>query len=431
MSYTSEKPSYQAQYDRMCQLFGYYIHYGNSYGAVQNPREWRDLDKMIERRRRFKKTNNIVEIGVYQGGTSWLLARHLEPGGRLVGVDVESMGAGDHARTIYAQLNEDGYDAHYLTMTSAAAFEHVEKMVPDGIDVLHIDADHAYEGVRFDFETYLPLMKPDGLIIFHDIRYIEDVTQLWERIDIDARRHEFFTKRHGFGLGLLELNRRYGPDENYYCSKPIVRKTVDIDAPVVGVTAGTGPLEPHVKLLAEQFTKLNDLPCVTLTDHVHWENVPTHPSWVKAWLFDFLPNAGRIVWMDADIFPAKPLGPLPDHPFAAVSDLDGALESETIGLPLMSIAKAYFNDGFFIASSECRQMFVELKRRAFGWPQGALWDQSWLNVLVPHFFGDWHRLPKTYNWLMKMGTPPDGTINEHYTFLPNREGLLLQRYEEA
>lgn len=48
--------------------------------------------------------------------------------------------------------------------TDAAA----AKFPPRAIDVLHIDADHSYEWVKRDFDTYLPLMKPHGIVTLHD-----------------------------------------------------------------------------------------------------------------------------------------------------------------------------------------------------------------------------------------------------------------------
>jgi len=37
------------------------------------------------------------------------------------------------------------------------------------LDVLFIDGDHSYGGVRADWEMYGPLVAPDGLVAFHDI----------------------------------------------------------------------------------------------------------------------------------------------------------------------------------------------------------------------------------------------------------------------
>jgi cephalosporin hydroxylase len=37
------------------------------------------------------------------------------------------------------------------------------------VGLLFIDGDHAYEGVKRDWELYSPLVKPGGWIAFHDI----------------------------------------------------------------------------------------------------------------------------------------------------------------------------------------------------------------------------------------------------------------------
>ena len=37
------------------------------------------------------------------------------------------------------------------------------------IDLLFIDGDHSYEGVKLDFELYSKILSPDGIIILHDI----------------------------------------------------------------------------------------------------------------------------------------------------------------------------------------------------------------------------------------------------------------------
>ncbi len=39
------------------------------------------------------------------------------------------------------------------------------------IDILFIDGDHGYEQVLFDYRTFAPFVKKDGLIIFHDVRH--------------------------------------------------------------------------------------------------------------------------------------------------------------------------------------------------------------------------------------------------------------------
>jgi len=43
------------------------------------------------------------------------------------------------------------------------------RKVPDGyFDMIYIDGDHAYEGVKRDIEAAVPKLKPEGVLIFND-----------------------------------------------------------------------------------------------------------------------------------------------------------------------------------------------------------------------------------------------------------------------
>lgn len=75
----------------------------------------------------------------------------------------------DKDTTHYAQahLNAAGLDfnVRYIVGDSAMAANYWT--YPD-IDLLVIDADHSYRGVKRDLTAWLPFVKPDGVIFFHD-----------------------------------------------------------------------------------------------------------------------------------------------------------------------------------------------------------------------------------------------------------------------
>lgn len=55
------------------------------------------------------------------------------------------------------------------------------------VDFVFIDGDHTYEGVKSDFVQYGPLVRPGGLIAFHDILPRPDfpdiqVDQFWKEV---------------------------------------------------------------------------------------------------------------------------------------------------------------------------------------------------------------------------------------------------------
>ena len=74
------------------------------------------------------------------------------------------------------------------------------------IDVLMIDGDHTYAGVRKDFEEYAPLVRAGGLIVFHDILPHPgvpacQVDRLWREIRDGYQHHEYCEPDHDAGWG--------------------------------------------------------------------------------------------------------------------------------------------------------------------------------------------------------------------------------------
>lgn len=82
------------------------------------------------------------------------------------------------------------------------------------MDFLFIDGDHTYEGVKKDYELYSGLVRPGGMIGFHDIVDRPEqpnirVCQFWNELKRDHRHTEFIEtsdQRRKIGIGLIYVD---------------------------------------------------------------------------------------------------------------------------------------------------------------------------------------------------------------------------------
>jgi len=120
----------------------------------------------------------------------WLGDAHAERYGEEVYEDVR-------------QYNEAHYKSFsYLLRTS---FDEALVQFQDGsIDLLHIDGLHTYEAASHDFRTWLPKVRPGGIVLLHDItvRHADfGIWLLWN--EIKAEFPETFEFHHSWGLGVV------------------------------------------------------------------------------------------------------------------------------------------------------------------------------------------------------------------------------------
>jgi predicted O-methyltransferase YrrM len=104
--------------------------------------------------------HNVLEIGV-AGATFFLLSRLAT--GKKVAIDVRDLRSKIHTFMF-------GHEWLYFQGDSQS-----EKMLEDvrayceTFDIIFIDGDHRYEGVKRDFENYRTLLSERGVILFHDV----------------------------------------------------------------------------------------------------------------------------------------------------------------------------------------------------------------------------------------------------------------------
>jgi len=147
----------------------------------------------------------------------WLGDAHAERYGEEVYEDVR-------------QYSDTQYRAFsYLLRTS---FDDALVQFRDGtIDLLHIDGLHTYEAASHDFRTWLPKVRPGGIVLLHDIavRHADfGIWLLWD--EIKAEFSETFEFHHSWGLGVLRKPGGEGQQhallEALFNSPPSIREQI-------------------------------------------------------------------------------------------------------------------------------------------------------------------------------------------------------------
>jgi predicted O-methyltransferase YrrM len=163
-----------------------------------------------------ERPRRLLEIGTARGGTLFALCRAAAPDAVIVSLDLP-WGSGGGYRPwregLYSRFGRGRQQVVPLRGDSAdpATRDHVvEALGGDLLDFLLIDGDHSYDGARRDWESYSPLVRPGGLIAFHDIvpgpeKLVGGVPELWREISSDRPTetvvHDWDQK--GCGLGLV------------------------------------------------------------------------------------------------------------------------------------------------------------------------------------------------------------------------------------
>ena len=108
------------------------------------------------------QAHNILEIGFK--GSSFHIMSQLSTG-KKAAVDLE-----DKGRTIWSHymMYDEDFKLFIADSQTEETRDKVKEFCPQ-YDLIFIDGDHSYEGVRRDFELYQDLLSPRGYIVFHDI----------------------------------------------------------------------------------------------------------------------------------------------------------------------------------------------------------------------------------------------------------------------
>jgi len=168
--------------------------------AIQNAYELREYLKLVQQRR----PQVVVEIGTARGGMLYCFCQLAAPDALIVSIDLPGApncgGQTEAERSYFASFVAPGQQIRFIPSNSHYhdTCEALRRVL-DGrqADVLFIDGDHSYGGVKIDFDMYAGFSAEDGLLTLHDICLRpehwgagNDVGLFWDEVRVQYETRE-------------------------------------------------------------------------------------------------------------------------------------------------------------------------------------------------------------------------------------------------
>lgn len=160
------------------------------------------------------KPGVCVEIGSARGKSACFVGTALKQngGGKLYAID-------PHTRTGWNDTDSvDTLPVLQRNLRAAGVADVVEIVQKTSqeaasswklpIDLLFIDGDHSYDGVKRDWELFSPFVSQFGIVVFHDTIWDLKPDPRWARADMGVPRFVDELRRQGYQV--LTIDRDFG-----------------------------------------------------------------------------------------------------------------------------------------------------------------------------------------------------------------------------
>jgi hypothetical protein len=153
----------------------------------------------------------LVELGVDRGESYFAFCQSAvenKRGTRCFGIDTwrGDQHAGGYDETTFAEVsahNRANYQ-RFSTLIRAGFDDAREQFEPESIDLLHIDGLHTETAVRHDVDSWLPKVRPGGIVLLHDVDVRSRDFGVWKVWAELPSRGRSWTFHDGPGLGVWQ-----------------------------------------------------------------------------------------------------------------------------------------------------------------------------------------------------------------------------------
>ena len=179
-------------------------------GQQQKDSEIKQLYEIVAAR----QPRSVLEIGTAGGGTLFLWCQAAHPQATIVSIDlpcgIHGGGYPKWKSLVYKKFKQPRQTLKLIRGNSHShkALQEVVAYLPN-IDLLFIDGGHRYMDVLSDFYHFLFLVRPGGMIVFHDIVPHTDQTcqvdKFWQEIKGQFKTQEIVEdwNQKTCGIGII------------------------------------------------------------------------------------------------------------------------------------------------------------------------------------------------------------------------------------
>jgi hypothetical protein len=175
-------------------------YYGKGLKFWQYPNQFSKYLKYLTN----KNINSYLEIGCRWGGTFIITSEFLKLSNSDVKLFCCDLIPKSDVLTEYSNHQE-------YVFIRTSSFKLDKSMIPHNIDLILIDGDHTYNGVKNDFQVSKQFNPK--YVVFHDIKssVCPGVVKFWNEIKQDYPHYEFIDQYDSvngdfLGIGVIELN---------------------------------------------------------------------------------------------------------------------------------------------------------------------------------------------------------------------------------
>lgn len=156
----------------------------------------------------------LVELGTHTGNSYFAFCESVKTNALVTKCFAVDTWEGDEHSEKYdenvftsVKVFNDSHYQGFSTLLRKTFDEALADFSDHSIELLHIDGFHSYEAVKHDFETWLPKVSRNGVILFHDITVKErgfGVHKFWQELKETYPFTAEFHHSHGLGVLFME-----------------------------------------------------------------------------------------------------------------------------------------------------------------------------------------------------------------------------------